>query len=259
MKVKLIICFVVLLSMSISACGTKKVASSFLVTTDTVSTADSVTPNASALISTPTPTANKPLSPTVYSDIITPKTNEATSTTIIEPFITPDCTYYFTEVPINDYDTRFVTNDLTSPQVTQFNSVNTYANYDVYINDKKSTSLSGDYYLLSDDNNQCILFPLLKVAIEFGASIVSTDDNTIIFQYENNKFVLNLSDSTLIKYEDGTNCIIPAPDSYISIRKTDNDLYLDSVTLRTSLYIIGIRLIIHDSISLKAIYIWTDS
>ncbi len=264
MKVKSIMCLgvVVLLSMSISACKSEKDVSSSLVRTASVLTTNNVITNTPFLNSTPTPTPKEIKSPfsTVNSDNnITPKMDETTSANIVEPSRTPDCSIASTELPINAFNTHFITSVPTNPQVTQFNAFDNYVYYDVYINDNRSQSLSGDYYLLSNDNDQCILFPFLKIVKDFGASIVSTDDSTFIIQYEKNTLILNLSDSTLINYSDGTNCIIQAPDSDIIILKTYNDLYLDSKTLNSSLYIIGIKLIIHDDPASNAIYIWIDN
>ena len=85
------------------------------------------------------------------------------------------------------------------------------------------------------------LIPLIKVAKELGISVEKISEDLYQLNFDSKSFLLNLEDATFVRSYDGFNCMIAAPGSRVYKTRIKNDLYIDTITARTIIQIIGVK------------------
>ena len=126
------------------------------------------------------------------------------------------------------------------PATTPDNDQN--SNYKLIVAGKDITN--GNY--LSVDNitdNSCdIHLPFTTIAKCYGSQVNWISNTVAEITIQADKYILDLSNVSLVKEGSSFNYLIPVPGSSVHSRVTDKELILDSVTLRSALSSMGINI-----------------
>lgn len=99
--------------------------------------------------------------------------------------------------------------------------------------------------------------PFIKVLEMLDIKVEYLDDNIVQIQYNDRCYNLNLLQKTLCKYGDSDNLIefTPGQNTPNICEVRDGELYLDSITLKSTLFFMGINIDINVDYSHSAVYV----
>ena len=137
-------------------------------------------------------------------------------------------------------------NDATQPEETTPPPQNipedtNDSNYKLIVSGRDITR--GNYLSINNitDNSCDIHLPFTSVAKCYGVQVKWTSNSVAEVTFQDRKYILDLSDISLVKEGSSFNCIIPAPGSSVHSQVMGKELILDSVTLRSVLSFMGLN------------------
>lgn len=86
-----------------------------------------------------------------------------------------------------------------------------------------------------------VILPLSYILNDLGVQVEWESNNKGSFTYGEELFIIDMSDGTKLLDEEGNSLLFPAPGGNMYVGAEEYELMLDSVTLKSVLYIIGIE------------------
>ena len=93
-------------------------------------------------------------------------------------------------------------------------------------------------------NSDYAELPLTEVMKNLNMKVNWVDDNTADITYKDNKYTLDLTKISLVEVEQYNNLLLPSPGGKRSYKVLKKELVLDSNTIKSAMFQIGVRIYI---------------
>ena len=101
------------------------------------------------------------------------------------------------------------------------------------------TTITENVVIHLKENANYADLPLTEVLKNLGMTVDWVDDDTAEITYSDKKYALNLSEVSLVEFEQDFNLLLPPPEGNRSCKILDGELILDSNTIKSALYQMG--------------------